>query len=218
MRMKLTRPADATRALTLALFAGSASLLPAVTVTLGPDSAPGSTTSHEWQADYVSWVIADLSDPVTPAPVEVIASASAGSWVLDLTFPAGFPELQTGDTFQLQELLALVAPGEPLTGWSQTIHTPGWEWTDGAVFDDATSDPVIGLQTVISGQTLTHTFDPLNPGASLFVANTLTYTGPGGPAAPLQLQLAAVPEPGSCVLGLLTGALWLTRRNRGGKR
>ena len=217
MRMKLTCSAAVSRTLAFALFTGSATLLPAITVSLGPDSAPGITTSHEWQSDYVSWVIADLSDPVAPAPVEVAASAAAGSWVLDLTFPAAFPELQTGDTFQIQELLALIAPGEALSGWSQTINTPGWEWTDGAVFDDAAAAPVPGLLTGISGPTLTYSFDPLTPGTALFVANTLSYTGPGGPAAPLQLRLAAVPEPGSSILGLLTGALWLGRRTRGGK-
>lgn len=216
--MKSPRSAALTAVFSTLLFAGSASVLPAITVTVGPVLTVGTTTTHEWQTDYAAWVIADLTDPVLPAPVEVAHSPAAGSWVLELSFPAGFGGIQTGDTFQIQELLALTAPGEPLTGWTQTLLTAGWEWTDGSVFDDATAAPVTGLVATVSGQTVTYSFDALSPGVSLFGANTLTYTGPSGPAAPLQFEIASVPEPGSAFLGLLSGALWMARRKRAAAR
>jgi len=190
-------------------------ILPAATanaaISIGTGQTETANTTHEYQTDYGQWIVADLSDPIVPAPIDITTNSSGGYWTQTLTFANGSPTLTTGDTFDLQELLVYTGGNLTLASWSQQIITPGWEWVNGSIFDSNTSSELTGLNVQTGTDVLNFTFNPLSTGSSLIVAAQLKYTGPGGPASPLTLQ--TLPEPASAALGLL-GTVFLLRRRR----
>lgn len=190
-------------------------MLPATTanaaISIGTSQTETANSTHEYQTDYAQWIVANLSDPIVPAPIEITTNSSSGYWSQTLTFANGSPTLTTGDTFDLQELLVYTGGNLALVSWSQQIITPGWEWVNGSIFDSDTSSELAGLNVQAGTNVLNFTFDPLSNGSSLIVAAQLKYTGPGGPASSLTLQ--TVPEPASAALGLL-GTIFLLRRRR----
>ncbi len=211
--MKFTFPHLPPSLLAAAILLAGISTSEALSLSFGPAATGGTTTAHVWQTDYAAWVIADLTDPVVPDPVSVTHSATGGAWTLNLSFPAGFGTLQTGDVFDLQEIVTLGDGSIPIDRWQQTLLTPGWEWVQGGIFDDATASPLPGLHTSAGTSSLSFTFDPIGEGTSLLLAASLRYTGAPGAATPLAFQIAPVPEPGTALLGLL-GSLVLNRRGR----
>ena len=189
-------------------------------ISLGSGPAGGTVSQFTYQADYASWLVADLSDPTTPAPLQVSPGLGAGRWTQELAFDAGAPNLRTGDTFFLQELLAVEGGDFALQNWSQQILTPGWRWSDAALFDNQTAEPVSGLQLSLSPGLAAFTFDPILAGTDLLVVKVLEYIGPDDVApTPLTVQAyAAVPEPAAAALlasGLVT--LLVILRRRGGE-
>ena len=107
---RYTPPRQLKRNTQRALLAGLISALGMQFASAGPisvgSSLTGGTVSQfTYQTDYAAWLVADLGDPVTPAPLEISPSLRAGRWTQELTFGAGFSNLRTGDTFFLQELL-----------------------------------------------------------------------------------------------------------------
>ena len=147
-----------------------------ISVGSGPDA--GTVSQFTYQTGYASWLVADLSDPTTPAPLQISPGLGAGRWTQELSFDAGFPNLRTGDTFFLQELLAVEGGDFALQNWSQEILTPGWRWSDAALFDDRTSEPASGLQLSLSPCLVAFIFDPILVGTDLLVVKVLENIGP----------------------------------------
>lgn len=191
-------------ALIAATSAGSAAA--AIDVTVGPSPLGGTTTQHEFQADYQTWFVADLSDPIVPAPINVTVAAGAGAWTKALLPGADFPELQPGSTYLLQELLRIGAAG--LDNWSEEILTPEWEWADGAIFDVASSEPLAGLEVSLAAARVNFRFDPLAVDTDIFLVKTLRYLGPeGGTLSLISVQQIAAPIPEPQTLALLAAGL-----------
>ncbi|MCY2966603.1 MAG: hypothetical protein NT069_23735 [Planctomycetota bacterium] len=187
-------------------------------IAVGSGPSGGTFSQFVYQTDYASWLVADLTDPITPTPLTVSPSLTAGRWIQELDFGGGFPNLHTGDTFFLQELLSIGSGDFTLRNWFQKILTPGWQWSAAAVFDSNTSNPVDGLQLNLSPALASFTFHPILTGTDLRVVKVLEYIGPDDVApAPITLQAyTAVPEPGTAALlasGLI--ALLVIPRFRG---
>lgn len=197
------------------LFAVQTPSADAATLSLGPAASSGTTTSHEYSDDYNAWFLADFTvDPDAPDPIQVTTGIAIGWWTQELTFPAAFPNLITGDIFNVQELLQISSGGFPLDNWKQEIVTPGWEWTAASIFDNNTLSEVPGLQVFLNGSTVSFTFDPVTAGTDLYIVKELRYTGAGGAAAPLAVQTSAIPEPASSVLGLIGVTMLFIRKRR----
>ncbi len=191
-------------ALVAASFVGSAAA--AIDVTVGPSPLGGTTTQHEFQADYQAWFVADLSDPVVPAPIQVTVAAGSGAWTKTLLPGGGFPELQPGETYLLQELLRIGVAG--LDNWSEAILTPEWEWSDGAIFDVASSEPLAGLKVGLAASRVDFRFDPLPTATDIFLVKTLRYLGPaGGTLSSISVQQVAAPIPEPETLALIAAGL-----------
>lgn len=175
----------------------------AAPISVGLNLAAGSTTQYEYQTDYAAWLVADLSDPITPTSLLISPGRDAGRWIQKLTFGAGFPALQHGDTFFVQEFLTIGSGDSALTNWSQQILTPDWQWDDASIFDQSTSNLVSGFQATLSPTLATFSFSPLDPGTSILVIKTIEFIGTSGTApSPITIQaFTSVPEPSS--LGLL---------------
>jgi hypothetical protein len=109
------------------------------------NASGGVGTQHEYQIDYAAWLVADLGDPVTPAPLPIASSATAGPWTQALTFGAGFPNLQSGDVLLLQQLLIVDVGDFPIQNWRQEVLSPDWQWVDGSIFDGDTRCINVGL-------------------------------------------------------------------------
>lgn len=201
-------------AITALLFTIQMPLADAATLSLGPASSSSTTTSHEYSEDYGAWFLADFSvDPDAPDPIQVTTGIAVGWWTQELTFPVAFPNLITGETFNVQELIRISSSDFPLNNWKQEIVTPGWEWVAASIFDNDTSSEVPGLQVLLNGATASFTFDPLTAGTDLFIIKELRYTGAGGAAAPLSVQVSAIPEPASSAFGLIgVTALFIRKR------
>lgn len=189
--------------------------LSAAPIAVGPKTDITTTTSHVFQPDYEAWFVADLTDPVTPAPIQITTDGNAGRWRFELTFQPGAPALETGDLFLLQELLA-ITPGEfALDNWQQEILSPDWKWSDAVIFDNATAEPLPGLVVNLTDTLASFNFTTVPAGSELFVVKALEYVGPGAPATgSIIVQTQAVPEPGSAVLGLLGAMFFAARRPR----
>ncbi|GAA5129918.1 hypothetical protein JIN84_03990 [Luteolibacter yonseiensis] len=211
LHFSIRRSLFALPSLLLALQAPSAD---AAALSLGPVSGSSTTTTHEYSEDYSAWFLADFSvDPDAPDPIQVTTGIAVGWWTQELTFPAAFPSLITGDIFNIQELVQISPGGFPVDNWKQEIVTPGWEWVAASIFDNNTSSEVPGLQVLLNGATASFTFDPLTAGTDLFIIKELRYTGAGGAAAPLSVRVSAVPEPATSVLGLIgVTALFIRKR------
>lgn len=197
----------------------TACLLPSVgtaaPIVVGPGLGSATTTQHAFQPDFDAWFLADLSDPVTPAPLQVVTGSVGGFWTQELTFNVGFPNLDTGDTFTVQGLLELGSGDFALQNWTQEIVTPGWKWVESTIFDNDTAAELPGLQVSTSDSVVGHTFFGVAPGTNLFVVGTLEYTGAGGPpTAPIVLRASAIPEPGSALMLTLAIAGFALRRVR----
>ncbi len=202
-----------------ASLAASACLLlssQATAISVGNNLLGGATTQHEYQTDYAAWFVADLSDPVTPAHLPITSNSTAGRWTQELTVGAGFPVVETGDVFLLQELLAVGDGDFPIQNWHQDVLSPNWQWIDGSIFDDDTAEPLPGLIVTPAGSHIGFDFDPLEPGTELFLAAYLEYIGPAGIAPfPLTVQaFTVVPEPNSLAALSLGMAGWAIRRRR----
>ncbi|MCW5625349.1 MAG: PEP-CTERM sorting domain-containing protein [Burkholderiales bacterium] len=194
-------------------FSGAAS---AVAIPVGPGPGPGTTTQHTFQADYGAWFVADLDDPVTPAPIEVTIVGAAGRWTQEFLLDDSDPAPQIGDEYLVQELIRFDGGDLAFDNWHQVILTPGWQWSDAAVFDNTTAAPLAGLQITITTDSVAFRFDPLASGTDLFILKTLTYVG-SSEALPLRVQAFAVPEPQTYALlaaGLGLVLLIGARRNR----
>jgi hypothetical protein len=203
--------------LAVLIAASCAQLASAGVISVGSSLTGGTVSQFTYQTDYAAWLIADLSDPIAPAPLQISPSLSAGRWTQELTFGSGFPNLRTDDTFLLQEHLSIGSGDFALHNWYQEILTPGWQWSDGAIFDSSTSELVSGLRLSLSPSLAGFTFDPIRTGTDLLVVKVLEYIGPDDVApTPITLQaFAVVPEPGTATL-LASGltALLLIRRRR----
>lgn len=183
-----------------------ASIASAAAVTVGPGAASDTTTQYPYQSDYAAWFVADLSDPVTPAPIVVSTSGTAGRWLQELTLGEGQAAPQNGETFLIQELLRVGGGDFALDNWHQVILTPDWKWLDATIFDNATAEPLAGLQVALTDTRIDFAFDPLASGTDLFFVKEVQYVGTTGAVAlPLQVQAFAVPEPVTSAL-LLVGA------------
>ena len=198
------------------LFAIQTPSADAATLSIGPAASSSTTTFHEYSEDYGAWTLADFSiDPDAPDPIQVTTGIAVGWWTQELTFPVAFPNLITGDTFNVQELIHISSGGFALDNWKQEIVTPGWEWSAASIFDNNTLSEIPGLQVLLNGATASFTFDPLSVGTDLFIVKELRYIGAAGAAAPLTVQTSAIPEPTSSVLGLIgVTALFIRKRRR----
>lgn len=196
--------------LALALMLGGAADAAPIAVGSGPGASATTSIVFDEQG-YGVWFLADLSDPVTPAPIPIFADPAAGPWNLQLGFDDGYPDLVTGDQFILQELVSVAS--SVLASWSQEILTSDWRWVDAAIFDNDTSFPLAGLDVFLTDQTVTFAFDPLSAGAEVFVVKVLEYVGTGVTASSGGVAIAVVPEPGTAAL-LVLGTLGLSFRSR----
>ncbi|MFO0687860.1 MAG: hypothetical protein U0900_04080 [Myxococcota bacterium] len=173
---------------------------PASAIPIGSSEGPGSTTTVVFDDQgYGAWFVADLSDPITPAPIAVSSSSSSGPWRFELGFGSGLPDLQTGAQFVLQELVRIEAGDFSVGGWAQEILSPDWRWIDASIFDNTSSLPLSGLGIQLTDLLVTLSFDPILAGTDVFVVKTLEYIGPGVATATGGLSVATsvyVPEPG----------------------
>ncbi len=186
----------------------------AVSVLVGPQADGGESTSHEYLEDYAAWFVADHADPVIPTPILLTIDTGAGAWTQTLTFGPGAPNLQNGDLFIVQELLQY-SGGRVLNNWKQEILTPGWQWSDAAIFDNDTAELLTGLFVDLDPAEVRFTFDPLAQDQVIFIVKLLEYTGPDDAApSPVVLSASAIPEPGSALFAMLGAAGLIFRPRR----
>lgn len=200
-----------------ALIAGLATTAGAIPV--GASAGPGATTPIVFdEQDYGVWFVADLSDPVTAAPIFVTPTAGAGAWTFELGFATDAIALQTGDQFVLQELVQLEAGDFAVGRWAQEILSPDWRWIDAAIFDNGTSFPLEDVAVDLTNVLVTLSFAPLPAGAKVLVVKLLEYVGPGVDVSSGGLEVATsvyIPEPATATL-LLVGVVIASLHKVGG--
>lgn len=196
-----------------AFMIGAAS---AVTVSIGPESGPGTSTSHVYQNDYGLWFIADLeADPLMPAPILISTAAASGAWTQTLNFAVGAPNLSTGDVFIVQQLLEVSGGGFSVNNWKQEVLTPGWQWSEATIYNNDTSEVLAGLSATPGSQVFDFTFNNLAPGQEFLAVQVLEYVGPDDAApAPITIRASVVPEPASASLLMLGSTALLLRSRR----
>jgi hypothetical protein len=206
-----------------ALFATAAGFTPqaSAAVLVGNGAGPRATDNFVYDDQgYGVWFVADLTDPITPAPLEIEPDSASGPWTWNLTFAPGAPDLNPGDSFIINANLTLDAGDFALGGTTLLIQTPGWKWTDAAAFDYDTSFSLDGESVNVSDSFVSISFDPLATGRTIVLIASLEYTGDAGPASPLSVNFAAVPEPSTTGLVLLwtvAGMFSVSRLRRAGR-
>ncbi len=158
---------------------------------------------------------------INPAggPIPVERDPLGPVWPKHLTGPNGQPfQAAAFQAFPVQEAL-LVAGTLPWKDWHAEIVNPNWSWTapsilvNGAVPSGLTITNIPG--NALEGGSLSFNFDPVAPGSTVIIAQTLLYTGP--PAVfngTVRVNQYPTPEPASCLLLAAGSVLALGRRHR----